>query len=124
MGNVIWVATIRENHINQLEIVECLAILRGLQLCLHLGFPNLLIDSDCQLVVNELQQETPSSSHLGNLYLDIKALMTNFQQCNIIFYYRHYNSVAHSLAKFAWNVDHILSWLGEASKFLFSNHLV
>lgn len=47
MGNVIWVATIRENHINQLEIVECLAILRGLQLCLHLGFPNLLIESDC-----------------------------------------------------------------------------
>lgn len=75
MGNVIWAATIGENQINQLDIVECLG---SLQLCLHLGFPNLIIESNCQLVVNELSLEAPSSSDLGNLFLDIKALMANF----------------------------------------------
>lgn len=118
MENVIWTATIREEQINQPEIVECLAILRSLQLCLHLGFLNLLIESDCQLVGNELNEETPSSSYLGNLFHDIKALMANFQQYNITFCYRHYNRAAHNLVRFVWNVDHIVPWLGEVLEFL------
>lgn len=53
MGEVIMAATIKENMVQQLKIIEFLAILRGLQLCLHLGFQNLIIESDYQLMVNE-----------------------------------------------------------------------
>lgn len=54
-----------------------------IQLCMHLGIFHLVIESDCQLVVKELQSAEVSYSHLGNLFQDIKALMASFQLCNI-----------------------------------------
>lgn len=54
---------------------------------------------------------------LGNISQDIKALMAGFQDCNITFCYRQYNSVAHSLAKFVWNVNNVAIWFGKLPLF-------
>lgn len=71
-------ATIQENQLQQPENIECLAILQGLQMCSHFGIQNLLLESDCQLIFNELQSAAPSFLSLGNIFLDIQALMTTF----------------------------------------------
>lgn len=87
-GEVILAATISENQLQQLESIESLAILRGLQMCSHLGIQHLILESDCQVVVNELRGAAPSFYSLGNIFLDIQAFMATFQLCEISFYYR------------------------------------
>lgn len=78
-GKLICVASIKELDIQTLETIECLAIHLGLQLCLPLGIRNLIIESDCQLVVREIQSLDSLHSLLGNFYLDIRDLMHYFQ---------------------------------------------
>lgn len=43
-GNTIMVVSIPENYAQHAEIVEALAIFRGLQQCLHQVFPILLLN--------------------------------------------------------------------------------
>lgn len=110
--------SIKEKQVQEPETIESLAILRGLQQCLHLGITNLIIESNCQLVVSEIQSFEQSYSLLGNLVSEAKALMAMFKQCSIQFNHRECNGAAHKLAKHAWNVHHIMLWLGEVPEFL------
>lgn len=59
------VASIYESDALNLGTVEAATILKGLQQCIHLGITHLVIESDCQVVVNKLQNEDP-------LYLTLK----------------------------------------------------
>lgn len=114
-GEMILAASIKEQVLQDPKIVECLAILRGLQLCFHLGISCLSIESDCQLIVNQLQSSDCSSYFLGNILLDIKS---PFNRCNIQFIYRNINQAAHRLARFARNIEHIVLWYETPPEFL------
>lgn len=60
--------SITEPHIAQPKTVEALAILRGLQLCVHQGFNPITIESDCMLVVvEEIAQQQISTCIYGNI---------------------------------------------------------
>lgn len=76
-------ASIAEPHVAQLESIKALSILRGLQLCMHQGFSNLIIESDCLLVVEEILKHELSYSIFGNIFLDIKDLMSHFCNCKV-----------------------------------------
>lgn len=78
-------ALISENQLQQPESIESLAILGGLQMCSHLGIQNLILESNCQLVVNKLSGAAHSFSHLGNTFLDVQALMTPFRIVRSVF---------------------------------------
>lgn len=54
-GETIIAASLLENEVPNLETIETLAILRGLQLCAHQGIPKVIVESDCVLVIKELQ---------------------------------------------------------------------
>lgn len=77
-GDVLMATSMKERAIQNFEIVESLAILRGLSLCIHLGISQLIIESDWQFVVHALQDPTASYSPLGNIFEDIKAFMARF----------------------------------------------
>lgn len=82
LGDVLMIATnIRKKGLQDPETMECLAILRGIQLCLPFGIFNLVVESDCQIVILELQKLELSHSRLGNIIQDIKLLMNRFQYC-------------------------------------------
>lgn len=87
-------------------------------MCSHLSIQNIILESDSQLVVNELECVARSLSFLGNIFFDIQPLMANFQHYEIVFFYRRCNRVAHSLARFVWNVEKIILWYGDVPKFL------
>lgn len=53
-GNCIMAASIRETDALNQEIVEVAAILRELQQCMHMGILHLIIESDCQFVVDKI----------------------------------------------------------------------
>lgn len=58
--------------IQDLEIVDLLALLRGLQLCLAWGISHLLVESNCQLMVNACNSSTFQDSQLGNIIDEIR----------------------------------------------------
>lgn len=60
-GKALMVASIVKSNVANLESIETLVILKGLQLCMHQGISNLIIKSDCLLVVEKISlQEEPS----------------------------------------------------------------
>lgn len=104
--------TKKERGILQPEAVECLAILHGLQFCLQLGISNLLVESDCQAIANEIQGQQASLSPLGNIFQDIRELLGRFKTCSIHFAYRESNVVVHLPAKYAWDVTDVVLSMG------------
>lgn len=97
--------------------MEGVAILQGLQQCMHMEISHILIESDCQYVVNQILNEE-FSSKLGNLLYDIKDWMGKLVDCHIQFAYHEYNRVAHSLARHAWSIPNISLWYGVEPSFI------
>lgn len=108
----------KETELVQPKTIECLAFLHGIQFFLPLGITYMIVDSDCQILVVELQDTHASLSPLGNLYQDIKNLMGCFNQCPVQFTYRQSNVAAHLLARHTWNVPNVALWFGEVPEFL------
>lgn len=77
-----------------------------------------MLESGCQILVKELQSNKVSTSFAGNIIQHLKAMMTGFHTCSVIFRYRQSNITAHKLARFACNVETIVLWYGVTPKFL------
>lgn len=95
--------------------IETLATLRGLQFCMHHWFSNLIIESDCLLVV-----EAPKSI-LENLFLDIRKLTSHFVCYKIQYGNRLGNTIAPRLARHASHVSNVAQWFGDVPSFLEQN---
>lgn len=77
--------SVREDTTHKPKITKGLAMIRGIQLYLNLGIHNLIVESDCQLLVKKIQSQEKSLSFSGNIIHDIKSLMTRFHTCSIHF---------------------------------------
>lgn len=66
---------------------------------------NLVIESDCLLVLEEINQHERPASVVGNLLVETRELMTGFPGCRIQHRNRMGNRVAHSLARNAWQIN-------------------
>lgn len=66
-GDIILVASIREQADFDPTSIECLAIYKGLQLCLNMGITNLLVESDCQVIVQVIKQPERPFAMLENI---------------------------------------------------------
>lgn len=101
--------------------IETLAILRGLQFCIHHGMLNLIIESDCLLVVEAHTFPGAPNFILGSHFLDIRDLMSHFVCCKIQYGNRLGNTTAYRLKKHARNVSDVALWYGDVSLFLEHN---
>lgn len=117
-GKAILRASLCEEHVDNPITIEALAILRGLQHSLTQGFTHILVESDCQLVVNEMLNAENSSSEMGNIYLDVKDLMSRFRDFSLHFASRLCNIAAHRLARNSWHVNQAVLWHGDMLDFL------
>lgn len=52
------------------------------------------------------------NSILGNIWLDIKELMSRFSCCKIQYGHRQCNMAAHKLGQYVWNVIDVAMWFG------------
>ncbi|XP_042942894.1 uncharacterized protein LOC122277073 [Carya illinoinensis] len=116
-GTVVMAATISETEVNDPSTIELLAILRGMQMCIPLGIPKLMVESDCLMLVNELQSSQAPSSVNSNLVMEVKNLMSCFHEVLFEHVNRTCNGVAHVLARYAWNVCDVQMWWGSAPAF-------
>lgn len=84
-GNYVMAASMAETNTFNSMTVEAMAIIKGLQLCMHIDFSHLIIESDCKVVINSILQREDPMSKIENLVCDIKEWMRKFQDCSIQF---------------------------------------
>ncbi|KAF5450596.1 hypothetical protein F2P56_030930 [Juglans regia] len=109
-GKLVMAASKMGNEVDDPTTIELMALLRGLQLCVHLGFSKIVVESDCMLMVQELKDDQDSFSTNVNLIKEAKSLLQHFQEVEIQHVHCMGNEVAHRLACYSWNVDNISMW--------------
>ncbi|KAK3228735.1 hypothetical protein Dsin_000616 [Dipteronia sinensis] len=94
-------------------IAEALAIKKGLLLARDMWLFPCFIESDVQVVVNLINIPDIPCSEVGLIIKDIKILLEEFSNCNIVFAPRYSNKAAHELARIGLSADEGLFWLEE-----------
>ncbi|KAF5472300.1 hypothetical protein F2P56_009031 [Juglans regia] len=109
-GKVILAASKVEFEVNNTEAIEMLAIFRALQLCTSMGIHRLIMESDCLMDIQVLNNELVSDAMLTPFVSEIRKVLRVFVECKFQHVYREGNQVAHILARYAWNVENISIW--------------
>ena len=79
--------------------VEVLAARKALELTIELGFDNITLDFE--VLIKSLVKDNNSLAHYGHLLADIHVLMAWFSSLHLSHVRRHFNSLAHALARHA-----------------------
>ncbi|KAF5444910.1 hypothetical protein F2P56_034002 [Juglans regia] len=109
-GMVIMATSKVEFEVINAKAIESLAIFRALQLCATMGIHSLIVESDCLMAIQVLNNDIPSDPMLDPLLCEIRKLLRVFVECKFQHIYRESNRVAHILARYAWNVENISMW--------------
>lgn len=91
--------------------LEALACPEGLALADDLSLSRIVVASDCQVVMNEIEQG--STGAYGAIIREIKERRNHFDKYNLVYERRNFNFDAHSLSKHVVNLGvgrHV--WLG------------
>jgi hypothetical protein len=102
-GKYLGSSAIRVSGITDPGTLEALACREALALALDLGLPNVLVASDCKVVVNEIK--LGRGGMYESIVKEIRNTSEQFQQCTFIFEGRGTNLEAHSLAKHTFGLD-------------------
>ena len=78
--------------------VEVLATCKALELTLELGFDNITLERDSEVLIKSLAMGYNSLAHYGHLIVDIHILMSQFSLLSLSHFRRHCNKLAHALA--------------------------
>lgn len=76
------------------------------------------MESDCQLVVNEVLNAKNSFSEMGNIYQDVKELMSRFRDCSLHFASKLCNVATPKHARNARHVNQVILWHVDMPDFL------
>lgn len=102
------------------QACEILALVNGLHFCFHVGFTNIHIEGDAQIVFAALDSSLEDDSVDGALIEEAKFFISLFLSCTQGFVSRDGNIAAHSVARDAisyhfptywWQL--VLEWLGK-----------
>ena len=103
--------------------VEVLAARKALELTIELGFDNITLKGDSEVLINSLAKGGNSLAHYGHLLADIHILMTRFSSLSLSHVRRHCNSLAHALARHASSTLDLSIWMEEIPPNLNSMYL-
>lgn len=87
-GEVIMAASLKEKAIQYPETIECLAILRCIQLYSNQGISHLLVESDCQSINLQIQDLASIASPFENIIHEIRLLMKQYVDCQVLLNHR------------------------------------
>ncbi|KAL6129176.1 hypothetical protein ACLB2K_072529 [Fragaria x ananassa] len=97
--------------INSAKQAELEAIRAGLIWLKTYNFHNCILETDCQVVVNEVQLHDYIYLEYGNIINDIHGLLEGFEDVYISFAPRTANAVAHRLASDAFESVGYVQWM-------------
>ena len=95
------------------EEAEALACRLAVEFALEAGFRKIILEGDNCNVMRSILSPKSDRDRLGHVYDDINSLGREFRVFSISCVKRGANSVAHSLAKFARQLDGELVWFEE-----------
>ena len=87
--------------------VEVLVVRRALELALEIGFDNIILEGDLEILFKALKNGGRSLAQYGHLTRDILLLSSHFSVFNLSLVLRHCNKLAHSLARRAQLLPHM-----------------
>nr|POF22821.1 hypothetical protein CFP56_09795 [Quercus suber] len=93
--------------------VEVLAARKALELTLELGFDNITLEGDSEVLIKSLAKGGNSLAHYGHLLADIHMLMARFSLISLSHVRRHCNSLAYALARRASSTPDLSIWMEE-----------
>ena len=111
MGEVMARMSAKGPYVSSSEEAEALACRKALEFSVEVGFSELIIEGDCQIVMRAISASTANESMLGHVYEDIRCYMRSLQVVSISWVRRGGNMVAHSLAKNGRNIVNDLYWV-------------
>lgn len=109
-GKVIGTATQVELNFTEPLEVELLVVFRGMQLCAPLGVHNLMVETNCLLAVLTLEEGAILYACHNNMISKILMLKTMFGECKFQYVNMLDNRVAHTFARFAWQMKITTVW--------------
>ena len=91
--------------------VEVLAARKALELTIELGFDNITLEGDFEVLIKSLVKGDNSLAHYGHLLADIHVLMARFSSLRLSHVRRHCNGLAHALARCASSTPDLSIWM-------------
>lgn len=113
-GEVMAPFSIRGPPVADSEKAELLTCRKALEFVVDMGFTNIVVEGDNTVVMNAILSLWTAYSRLGHLYDDVKCMAAGISNLNVSCVTRTANSVAHSLARFAKNIDDEIVWLDDS----------
>ena len=92
---------------------EVLAAQKALELTIELGFDNITLEGDSEVLIKSLVKIDNSLAHYGHLLVDIHVLMAWFSSLRLSHVRRHCNGLAHALARRASSTPDLSIWMEE-----------
>lgn len=80
---------------------------------MHLGISHLIIESDCQVIINQILQNGIQTLDIGNLVLDIREWMEKLQDYRLQYSSKWSNSTTH-----AKSTDGVMLWFRNDPDFI------
>ena len=93
--------------------VEVLAARKALELTIELGFDNITLEGDFEVLIKSLEKGDNSLAHYDHLLADIHVLMARFSSLHIFHVRRNCNSLEHALARCASSTPDLSIWMKE-----------
>ncbi|XP_074305401.1 uncharacterized protein LOC141640529 [Silene latifolia] len=110
-GTIEWAVKEQDKGDVEPKVAEALTIFHGLSAARRMGVKDLIVESDCLNVVEDLKKRRLGRGDIFLIYNDIFSLCSFFYSCSFVFASRNLNSVAHALVHFCpWSVGRRM-WL-------------
>ncbi|XP_074282601.1 uncharacterized protein LOC141607140 [Silene latifolia] len=103
-GMMLWGATIQARVLYHPTLAEAVAILSGLKEAESRGIRRLIVEGDCEVVIEDLKKRRTGRNDIFLVYYDILKLCRRFDDVSFSFVRRSWNKVAHEYA-------HVLPWV-------------
>ena len=113
-GEVMATYSARGPTVVDSEETEVLACHKALEFAVDAAFFELINEGDNFIVMKAISSTRVNCSYLGHVYEDIRCIATGLRRMSISCVQHSENAVAHSLARFAREIENEVVWLGDS----------
>ncbi|XP_075640327.1 uncharacterized protein LOC142612082 [Castanea sativa] len=113
-GEVMAGMSAKGSYVRDSEEAEALACRQAVVFAMEAGFSELVVEGDNSTVMRAISDVSYCNSLLGYIYDDICVYLNGMRQISISCVKRGGNMAAHSLARYAKNVDDVIYWIEDS----------
>ncbi|KAL2942997.1 Serine hydroxymethyltransferase 2 [Bienertia sinuspersici] len=103
----------------EVETCEALALRRGIQIAMEVGFKSFLVEVDCLVLAMAVKKEKKERTLFGLIVSDICSLLGLCFNVSISHIRRNANKAAHGLANASFDFGELRVWLEEIPDCIF-----